>query len=129
MQLTQNISKELTDQDPAAYYIYIFKEFITFLNEHSALVNTAMDSSALPALLDILAGEIQSDIYWHLKEQEKKGFQYPMSLHVLAAFYAGGIIQITREKLNKQIAGSDEELIKQYKAIIASFQPACVSQK
>lgn len=124
MQLTQTIPEELTDQDPTAYYIYIFQKFITFLAEHNTLVNTTCNSSVFPALLDILADEIQTDILWHLKEQEKQGYQYPMSLKVLAAFYTGGIIQIIREKLTSSIELSDEELLAQYTAILSSFHPA-----
>jgi len=47
-----------------------------------------------------------------------------MSLKVLAAFYTGGIIQITREKLTSSIEISDEELLAQYTAILSSFHPA-----
>lgn len=121
MQLSEKIPKTIIDENPSAYYFYIFKEFFTFLNEHKALVNTAMNSSVMPGLLDILSDEIQSDIFSHLKEEKDSGVHFPMSIHVLAAFYAGGIIQITREKLTSSINCTDEELFEQYNAIISSF--------
>ena len=125
VQLSKRIPEEITSQESAAYYIYIFREFLTFLEEHKSLVSSVLNSSALPALLTILSGEIQSDIFWHLKEEEEKGCHYPMSLNLLAAFYAGGIIQIIREKLASSDSLSDEELFEQYKAIISSFHPGC----
>lgn len=121
MQLTEKISEKLTDDDPNSYYLNIFEVFISFLNEHQDLVDTTTGSTAFPTLLNILSEEIQTDIYLHLKEQEKQGYTCPVALNILAAFYAGGIIKIVQEKLSSPKSISTETLLENYKAIITMF--------
>ena len=107
------------DNDCDNYYTNLFKQYIGFLTEHKSLVNSVINSSVFPTLFNILTDEIQRDIHIHLMEEQEKGREFPMSLGLLSAFYAGGIIQISRYYITSATSLSSEDLIKNFEEIIS----------
>lgn len=117
-QLFSNMSENYDASLPNAYYINLYKEFIGFLEKHKALVNSVVNSSVFPTLLNILSDEIQRDILLHLQEEKEMGHEFPMPLTLLSAFYAGGIIQISRCYLSTPNTFTADELVQNYAAIL-----------
>lgn len=87
-------NSQLNGTSPSeSYYIDMFHELISFFELHPAIIRNHQNSQVLPTILDILAEEIQENIFQHLQDTHSKDEQVN---RMKASFYAGGIIQLFR---------------------------------
>ncbi|MGN1031349.1 MAG: TetR/AcrR family transcriptional regulator [Butyricicoccaceae bacterium] len=120
-QLVTRAAVPLDGHVPDAYYLPLFQELVSFLSQHKTLVNSVLNSSAFPTLLDILSEEIRQGIVEELHYQQRAGTVLPMSPDLLAAFHSGGIIYILRFWMTHSKQLSEEQVIHDYKEILHTF--------
>lgn len=119
-ELEENI-QDYKDENPKAYYLYVFQECLEYLQNHRALVDCVLESNMFPTLLDILSEEIEKRVLEKMQEDSKiLGIDIPAKL--LATFYTGGIVKILRYWLTTPAAMSEEELVDQMRRILEAYQ-------
>ncbi|MDO4174357.1 MAG: TetR/AcrR family transcriptional regulator [Eubacteriales bacterium] len=104
--------------EPYAYNVFLFRQTVAFLTEHTLLVNSCMKSSLFPTLLQILSDEIYHSIMENLRQHAAVPKE---SLPFQASFYAGGIIQILYYWVKHQDTVSEEMLVHEFETIWQSL--------
>lgn len=98
------------DGEAGAYMLNMSRELLQFLKEHARFVRNIKDSSVFPMLLNILVEQISDDFFQVLRclgpadltKQEAQG---------VAAFYAGGLVNIFFRYLKEDIPTEEEQLL------------------
>lgn len=80
------------DKRPQTFYIAMIDRTFQFVDQHSALFRSVMNSNSSKVLLDILSEEIESDLLIHLKEDEKAGAILPAKPELLASMITGALV-------------------------------------
>lgn len=93
------------------YYIYLFQGCIHFIKQHEKLVKNVLKSNMLGTLIEILSDEIYKDVLLNLRNEQKSGVDFPVSIEIMASFYSGGIIQTLRFWMTGQNPISEEKLV------------------
>lgn len=109
------------EKDAIPYYIYVFQMCLQFLNSHEQLVSHVLDSSVFSSLLDIFSEEIYKDILLSLRDEEKSGTVFSIPIEMIALFYSGGIMQVTRMWITNPSRPSEEELTAYLKTLLSSI--------
>lgn len=105
-------------KDSQSFYVSIIHHLIVFFTEHEKVVQNALSSNLLPALLDILSEQITSDISEKIKAGKKNGIHVPASPDITSAFYTGAILHTVRWWLMQKKPLSEETLIQEVEKIL-----------
>lgn len=113
-----------------SFSFYMFQELINYLSEHMSMVHNVMKSNAFPILLDILAEEIRNSYRTEL-QRYISGEMYSedctasggvsdkgISIDIVSAYHAGGIIHLLRYWLTHADSIPDREIIRQYESLM-----------
>lgn len=84
-----------------AYFIYMCRALIRFLDRNEKMVNNIISSSMFPVLLDGLAEQIMNDTLVALRSSSEFAHLTTAQLENLAAFYSGGIVNTVRLALRR----------------------------
>ena len=116
LQYTQK-SDENSSSDTDNYHLFLFQRSLDFFSRHRDMVNSIVESSAFSTLLDILSEEIQRNILLYLTDKTETPPSPALSSHILACFYAGGIIQTLRYWITNQESISQEKIYEEFKKV------------
>ena len=87
--------------------LFCFQKALDFFKEHEALINNVLKSSMFSTLLEIYADEIYVSVLSYLEKQETT----LISKEILASFYVGGIVEISKYWIINQKKISEQELL------------------
>lgn len=90
-----------------SYCMDMFHELIAFFELHPTIIRNHQNSPILPTLLDILAEEIQKNLYQHLRDTNPVE---ESADRLKACFYSGGIIQLFRLWMSNPESVSPEKM-------------------
>lgn len=100
----------------------IFLLYAEFLKQHKPMIDNVLDSNVFHLLLDITSDEIYRSVLLEFKSFEGAGHTLNIPAETIASFLAGGLIQISRNRL---IIASEEErveLLSQIDTLLHSIQ-------
>lgn len=98
--------------------LFCFQKMIDFFNKHEALINNILKSSMSSTLLEIFADEIYVSILAYLETQKPT----IVSKEILASFYVGGIVELSKYWVLNQKKISKEELLENVSILINRLQ-------
>lgn len=98
--------------------LFCFQKTLDFFNEHEALINNILKSSMFPTLLEIYGDEIYVSILSYLEKQETT----IISKEILASFFVGGIVEISKYWIINQKKISEQELLENVSILINRLQ-------
>lgn len=112
------LAKRAKTESTSAYYVEYLCALIGFLTENEKMVNNILESSALPALLDVIKEKNYEDTCEKLRESERLGLKLPASVEVTGAMMTGAVAEaiIRWYRGGKKI--SKEALINETSAVI-----------
>lgn len=113
--------REMKGDSRNSYYVDIFKECIMFIKNHEKVVDSIIHSSVFPALLEILADEIEENVLRKL-EEDKKDRGLDIQERMRATFYTGGSIQVLRFWMTSPDPMPEEELVERMREILDAYQ-------
>ena len=99
----------------------MFGKCIQFLQEHREIVQSMLNSNMLPVMLDLFTEEIYRNTLFHIEENKQLFSALSVAPETLAAFYAGGIMQVTRQWIMSKPQRSVESLSEDFSRILHSF--------
>ena len=103
------------------YSSFMFGKCIQFLREHHEIVQSMLNSNMLPVMLDLFTEEIYRNTLFHIEENKQLLSALSVAPETLAAFYAGGIMQVTRQWIMSKPQRSVESLSEDFSRILHSF--------
>lgn len=98
--------------------LFCFQQTLDFFKEHQSLVDNILKSSMSSTLLEIFADEIYVSVLAYLESQETT----LISKEILASFYVGGIVEISKYWIMNQKKVSEEELLENVSILINRLQ-------
>lgn len=108
----------------SSFYVFVFQSCLTFMKEHKKLIHNVLKSNALPSLLNILSDEIYRDVLLKLREEQRAGTKFKVSLELMAAFYAGGVIRVLQLWLLNQDNMSEKQMTMELRLLLDSLDIA-----
>ena len=114
-------AKEHQKDSLSDYSSFMFGKCIQFLREHREIVRSILDSNMLPVMLDLFTEEIYRNTLFHIEENKQLLSALSVTPETLAAFYAGGIMQVTRQWIMSKPQRSVESLSEDFSRILHSF--------
>ena len=93
----KDFSKTDSSKGVVAPYVDIIRFLMDFLDENEALVQSVMESTACPILMDLVSEQIVRDVKEMLCEDEKRGMELMLSPKLMAQAYTGALVNITSE--------------------------------
>lgn len=119
------VSASLRDQLPPdiqmdtgnAYFLYMCRGLLRFIDCHSKMVKNAMSSSMYPVLISGLAEQIRSDMLQALQTMPSCRHLGDSQKEDIAAFYSGGMVNLLRLYLGRGGEIDEEAFV----AAIATF--------
>lgn len=114
-------AKERQKDSLSDYSSFMFGKCIQFLQEHREIVQSTLDSNMLPVMLDLFTEEIYRNTLFLIKENKHLLATLSVTPETLAAFYAGGIVQVTRQWIMSNPQRSVESLSEDFSRILHSF--------
>lgn len=100
--------------DVQAQVSLMLRELLAFLDEHHMMVQNAMKGTSMPLLLEALGLVVCSDLEVTARKDPRVAAA-GVDPHVLAAFLAGGTIQLARQWLTE---GRPAEAIEKMDAVL-----------
>ena len=101
------LAPDVLDGDVNTYLLHMSQELMRFMKQHEQLVQNYKSSSMFPMLLSILLDQISYDVTQVLR-RSKQGSMEKKSIESIAAFYAGGLVNVLFQNL-KDDEPIDEE--------------------
>lgn len=114
-------AKEHQKDSLSDYSSFMFGKCIQFLQEHREIVQSMLNSNMLPVMLDLFTEEIYRNTLFHIEENKQLLSALSVAPETLAAFYAGGIMQVTRQWIMSKPQRSVESLSEDFSRILHSF--------
>lgn len=114
-------AKEHQKDSLSDYSSFMFGKCIQFLQEHREIVQSMLNSNMLPVMLDLFTEEIYRNTLFHIEENKQLFSALSVAPETLAAFYAGGIMQVTRQWIMSKPQRSVESLSEDFSRILHSF--------
>lgn len=103
-----------------AYLIFMCRELVRFLDRHEKMVRNVLSSSMFPMLLDGLAEQITEDIYSVLRSAQVTDGLTNAQIEDMAAFYAGGIVNLVRRSLRHGKALDEDTFAASVEVLLSS---------
>lgn len=100
----------------------IFLLYAEFLKQHKHMIDNVLDSNVFHLLLDITSDEIYRSVLIEFKSYERAGHPLIIPAETIASFLAGGLIQISRNKLIIASEKERVELLSQIDTLLHSIQ-------
>ncbi len=115
VQFKEEHAYEYDQDDPRTFYIAMIDSALEFVEEHSEVFNSVMESSNSKVLLEMLSEEIRNDISTHLKDRHIDEAELPINIDLISAITTGALIytmewwivhdkEMPREELTKLFA-------------------------
>ena len=120
----KDFSKTDSSKGVVAPYVDIIRFLMDFLDENEALVQSVMESTACPILMDIVSEQIVRDVKEMLCEDEKRGMELMLSPELMAQAYTGALVSITRWWIKHKDQVSKDEIIAQAETVFEKLYAA-----
>ena len=109
----QHTPRTDSDSNGIDPYVQIVDNTLSFLEQNEGLVNSVMESSAYPILLNLISEQIVRDAKQHFRQDEKNGKKLLLSSELMAQAYTGALINIARWWVRHKDRAGKEEMIRQ----------------
>lgn len=109
--------------DPPEFHLSVLRSLIRFLKNNEAVVRHMLKSAALLPILDMLTDLIYDCFREHLLEDAARGYRFPVSVDIVASFYAGGLVRTLRGWMTQDPQRSEETLLAEIETLLRSFHP------
>ena len=109
----QHTPRTDSDSNGIDPYVQIVDNTLSFLEQNEGLVNSVMESSAYPILLNLISEQIVRDVKQHFRQDEKNGKKLLLSPELMAQAYTGALINIARWWVRHKDRAGKEEMIRQ----------------
>ena len=109
----QHTPRTDSDSNGIDPYVQIVDNTLSFLEQNEGLVNSVMESSAYPILLNLISEQIVRDVKQHFRQDEKNGKKLLLSSELMAQAYTGALINIARWWVRHKDRAGKEEMIRQ----------------
>ena len=104
------LDPDVPDGDVGAYLLHMSRELLRFMKQHDKLVRNVRNSSMFPVLLSILLDQISYDVTQVL-HRSKTGSTEKKSIESIAAFYAGGFVNVLFQNLKNDEPIDEERFV------------------
>ncbi len=92
-QFDARLEKRTRTESPSAYYVEYLRALIDFISENERMVENALESSVLPALIDVIKEKNYEDTCEKLRETTRSGLRLSASIEVTAAMMTGAVAE------------------------------------
>lgn len=92
---------DLVSQKSLDSFLCMCRELLRFIEKHNKMVKNVVTSNMFPVFISCLAEQITDDILYDLKKRPTSQNMKPAQQEDIAAFYAGGIVNLLRLYLNR----------------------------
>ena len=106
------------DAQSADPYVQIVSDTLDFLDENDDLVQSILNSTVFPVLLDLISEQIVQDVKEKFREAEKNGKELLLSANLMAQAYTGALVNIARWWVQHKDQASKEEIVEQITKLI-----------
>ena len=93
-------AKEHKKDSLSDYSAFMFQRCIEFMREHQQMIQRVLESNMQSVLLDLFTDEIYHNTLLHIRENNLFPNATAAIRDTIAAFYAGGIVQVLRQWFN-----------------------------
>ena len=87
------LEKKSRSVSTSAYYVEYLRALVDFLSENDKMVENALESSVLPALIEVIKEKNYEDTCEKLRESAKGGLKLPASVEVIGAMMTGAVAE------------------------------------
>jgi len=117
-QFDAKLEKRGRTKNCSAYYVEYLRALVDFLTENEKMVENALESTALPILIEVIKEKNYEDTCERLRESENSGLKLPASVEVTGAMMTGAVAEAILRwyKNGKRI--SKQALIDETSAVI-----------
>lgn len=99
--LRDQLPPDIINNNSQDYFLYMCRELLRFIEKHNKMVKNIVTSNMFPVLINGLAEQITDDMLQALKKMSVPRNTTTAQLEDIAAFYAGGIVNLLRLYLNR----------------------------
>lgn len=99
--LRDQLPPDIINNNSQDYFLYMCRELLRFIEKHNKMVKNIVTSNMFPVLINGLAEQITDDMLQALKKMSAPQNMKTAQLEDIAAFYAGGIVNLLRLYLNR----------------------------
>lgn len=99
--LRDQLPPDIINDNSLDYILYMCRELLRFIEKHKKMVKNIMSSNMFPVLINCLAEQISLDMLHALKKMPVSQNMNNIQMEDIAAFYAGGIVNLLRLHLNR----------------------------
>ena len=92
-QFDAKLEKRAKTSSTSAYYVEYLRALVDFLLENEKMVENALESTVLPALIDVIKEKNYEDTCEKLRESARGGLRLPASVEVTAAMMTGAVAE------------------------------------
>lgn len=117
-QFDEKLEKRARTESTSAYYVEYLRALIDFLTENERMVENALESSALPALVEVIKEKNYEDTCEKLRESARDGLKLPASIDITAAMMTGAVAETIIRWFRGGKRISKETLIQETSAVI-----------
>ena len=117
-QFDAKLEKRAKTESTSAYYVEYLRALVDFLTENERMVKNALESSALPALLEVIKERNYEDTCEKLRESVRGGLKLSASIDVTAAMMTGAVAETIIRWFRGGKKIPKESLIQEASAII-----------
>ena len=111
-------AKAIREDNSIDPYVAIVQNTLDFLDANETLVQSAMESSVYPILLNIVSEQIVRDVKQMFRDDENNGIELLLSPDLMAQAYTGALINIARWWIRHKDLASKEDVIKQITKLV-----------
>lgn len=115
---------EPAQQEGISPYIDIIRFGMDFIDGNEALVQSVVESSAFPLLLDLLSEQIIRDVKEWLEKDQAEGKELLLSPELMAFSYTGALLHILRWWIDHRDQMSKEEIVAQMRKVFDKLYDA-----
>ena len=127
--LIQSIQRDFYDnsgfseqeENSAFPYVDIIRFSLDFLDENETLVQSVLDSSAFPILLDLVSEQIILDLKERLEQEQNCNKKFLLSPELIALSYTGALTNIMRWWVSHKNQMTKDEIIVQVQRVFKIF--------
>ena len=102
---------DVVTDDSNAYFLYMCRELLRFIDKHEKLVMNVANSNLFPVLLDSLSESIMYDVLGVLRRMNSTKQLSASQMEGMAAFYSGGMLNTLRLWLKRGLPIDEEQFL------------------
>lgn len=117
-QFKQKNKPEYDASSPQSFYVGMIDYSLQFVEQHSNMMHSLMQSKHSQMLFDILSNEMEFDIRMHLREDAKRGVVLPAKPELLATMITGSLVYTMKWWVMQEMQLPRQEVVKVFTSLM-----------